>query len=217
MRNKFILWTLVALTALQQVNAQRVAPTNKMRSPGKTSTYSKKLFEHDEKNFVADLFDGKEEVPTKDILRRHEKSPNTVVFDESIAPEEIFDYINNPDKFFFENGKAYIIANDKARFLTEVELINKDKNPFQPRQLRQEVEKFSDECIAIGKDLDVLGVDFDYPNTRCAIFAFKYFYDNKTIVHQRLNFCTVKVFWKYLLDHCSLNSAICYQASVTGK
>lgn len=217
MKNKIILWILVAFMGIQQVNAQRAVPVNKIRKPGKTSTYDKKLFEYDENNFVVDVITGKEEVPTKNILRSHEKSDNTVVFDESIAPEEIFEYINNPDKFFFENGKAYIITNDKARFLTEVELINKDKNPFQPRQLRQEVEKFSDECRDIGKDLDLFGVDFDYPNTNCAIFAFKYFYDSKIVVHQRLNFCTVKVFWKYLLDNCSLNNPICYQASLTVK
>jgi hypothetical protein len=178
---------------------------DKIRKPTPAASYPTSLYINDGIYFERDILFGKREAPFRNAVKKLEEPERTLAFDADLSPDELLNYLDNPDKLFFENGKAYVLVNDNTHFLTQVEVLG--QNSMSPSDLRRQLDKFSSECIGQGINPDLISVDFTEPGVKCVITAFIESKFGRVKVFQRFNFCTVK-------EGCRFQS-ICYFSSIS--
>ena len=192
MRNSIIIFlTLAFITSFNKAHPQSRS-LNKIFPTLADSWYSKKLYDDDSKNFVDDILYGKREATAKAVVKKLKPTEGrTIVFDSELTPEDVFEYINDPDKLFFKNGKAYVNLEDEAHFLTEVDLIG--NNNISSKELNANIKCFVAECSLKNIRPDFISVDFTRPDIKYAFVALKLTPNGKIKVYERINSCTTKI------------------------
>lgn len=191
MKRKFIT-SLLALITLSPAYGQNKG-LEKLFRPLPNSFYSKVHFEDDNINFIDDvIFLGKREIPTREAAKTIARDENTVVFDANVPLQDVFEFIEDPSNLVFKNGQAYIEMQDGVRFLTEVHI--EGTNTISAVDLRKELDKFSNECIILGHEPDLIEVDFTKNPAKYAILAIKLTPEGKVTLYERTNIRTTRIF-----------------------
>jgi hypothetical protein len=168
MKTKMISFLIIAL-AIFQPDDSKGQGNKKVIKTLSNSLYSKQLYIHDGDNFVLDIYYGKKEAHAKETTRQLGHKDGTVVFESSIDPAEVFDFIENADKLIFKNGKAYIDFDHGVRFLTEVEFVGNCSMP--EGQLRKALDEFSKECSSNDISPDLVVAEFYTDKMEYALIA----------------------------------------------